>query len=293
MADRFRDKVVVITGTGAGQARTAALRFAAEGALVVGCDVDGPAANETERLVRAAGGTIECLPDVDLTVESEAERVMGFAADRFGGIDVLYNNATRWAGGSPTTMDPDAFRWTITNVLDLSWLATKRAYPYMRDRDGASIVFIGSIAGIGGWTGFPGGSSETFAYGCAKAAVIRMASVLAIELAPIRVNVVSPGPIRTVTTEPVFGEPGTPFHALYRDGMLVDRIGEPDDVVSAAMFLTSSEASWVTGQHLAVDGGFLGSHGAGRPDPAVTGPIAARFSGRATRASRQQSIEGL
>lgn len=291
MSDRFCDKVVVITGAGAGQARTAALRFAAEGALVVGCDVDGAAAKETERLVREAGGAIECLPDLDLTVESETMRLMKFAADRFGGIDVLYNNATRWAGGGPLTMEHDAFRWTMANVLELSWLATKHAHPHMRHREGASIVFIGSIAGIGGWTGFPGGSSDTFAYGCAKAAVIRLASLLAIELAPIRVNVVSPGPIRTVTTEQVFGEPGTPFHDLYMDGLLVQRIGEPDDVVAAAMFLASREASWITGQHLAVDGGFLGSQGSGQPDPEVTGPISARFSAR-TRVARDRADRG-
>src|SRR6476620_12087387 len=150
---------------------------------------------------------MECVFPVDLTVEADAKRVMDFAADRYGGIDVLYNNAVGIMAGDPTKMTNEAFDFTIRNTLTLSWLSTKHAVPHLRD--GGSVVFIGSQAGLPGGS-FPGNLTFTFAYQCAKAAVIRLAGSFAIELAPrgIRSNCICPGPIDTPLATALYGDPG-------------------------------------------------------------------------------------
>src|SRR6476660_8404569 len=179
---RLDGKVAVITGTGNGQARTAALTFTREGAKVVGCDINEETAAETLRLVREAGGEMECLFPVDLSVEADAKRVMDFAAETYGGIDILYNNATSLMAGSAAQMTYDAFDFTLRNTLTLTWLSTKHAIPHLRD--GGSIIFIGSQAGLFNTGGsFPGNLSFNFAYSCAKAAVIRFSSIVAVDLA--------------------------------------------------------------------------------------------------------------
>src|SRR6476646_3835178 len=121
---RLDGKVAVITGTGNGMGRTAALTFTREGAKVVGCDINEETAADTLRLVRDVGGDMECVFPVDLTVEADAKRVMDFAAERYGGIGVLYNNAVGIMAGDPTKMTNEAFDFTIRNTLTLSWLST-------------------------------------------------------------------------------------------------------------------------------------------------------------------------
>lgn len=272
MVGRLEGKVVVITGTGAGIGRTAALRFAEEGASVVGCDINEEDAAETCQLVRGAGGTMECLYPLDLSDEQETERLMAHAADVFGGIDILYNNAFQQKLGHADKMALDSFEFTVRHTLTITWLATKHAIPYLRDRRGASIVLTGSIAGVPQGSGVAGNAAGFFSYAVSKAAVIRMASLLAVELAEdgIRVNCISPGPVQTAMGKTMFGSPETPFYDSYHGSALTERLGIPDDIVKTAIFLASDDASFITGQHLIVDGGVTASLGLGRPDKKVT-----------------------
>jgi meso-butanediol dehydrogenase / (S,S)-butanediol dehydrogenase / diacetyl reductase len=263
---RLENKVAVITGTGNGMGRTAALRFAQEGAKIVGCDVNEDTAAETLKLVRDAGGQMECLFPLDLTIESEAKRLMEHAAATFGRIDVLYNNAMGMMAGYPRQMTLQGFDYTIKNTLTLGWLATKHAVPHMRS--GGSIVFIGSQGGLTNSGGaFPGNVPMTFAYFIAKAGVIRMSALFATDLAElgIRVNCICPGPINTPIAGPMYGTPESPMYQPFVDQLLTDRIGEPMDIVNMALYLASDEAGYTTASTLVVDGGFTGSGGVGRP----------------------------
>jgi NAD(P)-dependent dehydrogenase (short-subunit alcohol dehydrogenase family) len=248
-------------------AREAALRFAAEGAAVVGCDINPETAGETLSLVRAAGGRMESLHPVDLTSEDDAHRLMEFAVERFGGIDVLYNSAMAIRLGTFERFPVDEFRFTLEHVLTLQWVVTKHAIPHLRKRGGGSIVFIGSVAGLNLASGFIGNLSWGFAYAVAKAGVIRMALSLANELSTlgIRVNVVSPGMTLTRQGMPSFGEEGTRLRHMWDRQTLMGRAAVPAEIVNAALFLASDEASYITGQNLCVDGGYAASGSFGPP----------------------------
>jgi NAD(P)-dependent dehydrogenase (short-subunit alcohol dehydrogenase family) len=262
-------KVAVITGTGDGMGRAAALRFAAEGALVVGCDVNVNAAEETLRLVTAAGGTMECLFPLDLTDESAANRLMAHAASRFGGIDILYSNAMAMKLGTLSDTRLEDWQFTLANTLTSGWLAAKHAIPHLRRRGGGSIVFISSTAGENVGTGFAGNSPALAPYAVAKAGLTRLGHLLAIELARdrIRVNVVSPAWIDVPATSRVYGSQGSETHRLITRQMLASRLGQPDEVVETALFLVSDRAPFIVGANIRVDGGLITSGAQGAPDP--------------------------
>jgi NAD(P)-dependent dehydrogenase (short-subunit alcohol dehydrogenase family) len=268
MGERLKNKVAVITGTGDGMARTVALRFASEGAAVVGCDINEQTAAETLRLVRDAGGTMEALFPLDLADEAQTHRLMQYAVDAFGGIDILYNNAMAMRMATPLDMPREDFDFTLTNTLTIGWLATKHAVPHMKERGGASIIFVGSVSGATFGSGFAGNGPQIFAYSVAKGGVIRMAIALASELGRygIRVNCISPGPIMTAPAVPIYGDEGSALrHAMVQHN-LVGRIGVPDDIANAALFLASDESSYIAGHNLQVDGGYAASGGQGLPD---------------------------
>jgi meso-butanediol dehydrogenase/(S,S)-butanediol dehydrogenase/diacetyl reductase len=248
---RLSGKVAVITGTGGGQGRAAALAFAREGARVVGCGRNAANAQETAELVRAAGG--EMLSTVlDLTDHQAVAAWIDEAAGTFGGIDVLYNNAGEPRFGTPGAMTVEDWRFTVGHELDLVFYACRAAWPHLEARDGASIVNVASIAGIVGVRDQP----QT-AHAATKMGVIGMTRQMAAEGAPlgIRVNCVSPGLIDTPAT--------SSFIAMGDDGPLADfmqrlplgRAGRAEEVVNAALFLASDEASYITGVNLVVDGG--------------------------------------
>jgi len=268
MPGRLAGKVAVITGTGDGQARNAALRFAAEGARIVGCDVNEETAAETLRLVHEAGGEMECLFPLDLADEEKTHGLMEHAAAMYGGIDILYNNAMRFHVGTAEQLPLESWNFSLEQVLTIHWLATKHAIPHFRKRGRGSIINIGSIAGLNLGSGFPGNIGPVFAYCIAKAGVLRMTTLLAVELAPlkVRVNAISPGPINTPMAEPVYGGQESGFYGPYMKQLLVDRIGEPDDIVNAALYLASDESAFITGSNFIIDGGFVASGGVGRPD---------------------------
>jgi meso-butanediol dehydrogenase/(S,S)-butanediol dehydrogenase/diacetyl reductase len=251
-AGRLEGKVVLLTGIGGGMGRVTARLFAAEGAVVVGSDLNPDSAAETARLVEADGGSIESSAPVDLSDRAEIDRWVADTVARHGRIDVLYNNASLPRFAPFAQMSADDYRFTLQNELDLVWHACQAAWPHL-EASGGAIVNIGSGAGIQGARALP-----QAAHAAAKGAVMALTRQLAAEgiAAGIRVNSVSPG---VMATPPVlamfdqFGEdaPVKPIVERTIDG----KPGDPLAVAYAGLYLSSDEAKWVTGTNLVVDGG--------------------------------------
>jgi NAD(P)-dependent dehydrogenase (short-subunit alcohol dehydrogenase family) len=249
---RLAGKVALITGTAGGQGRAAALLFAAEGATVVGTDANAAGAAETVGTVRAAGGRMDSIHPLDLTDEAGVYAWVNSAADRHGGIDILYNNAgaTRFAPIAETSYADWSF--VLRNELDIVFLVTKHAWPLLIARGGGSILLVGSTAGLSGSL-----TNARVAHSAAKGGVVALTRQLAAEGAAhgIRANCISPGMIRTPATEADLLAPDHPMRTIAR-AIPLGRIGSPDEVARCALFLASDESSYVTGANLVVDGGW-------------------------------------
>jgi meso-butanediol dehydrogenase/(S,S)-butanediol dehydrogenase/diacetyl reductase len=247
---RLAGKVALITGFGGGMGRAAALRFTAEEAKVVGCDLSGEGAEETVRLVREQGGEITGFSPVELSEADSAAQWVNDAAEIYGGVDVLYNNASSPKFGSIDELSIADWRFVMDNELNLVFYATKAAWPHLKKRGGV-VLNVGSIAGTRGVEFMPQN-----AHGTAKAGVINLTQQLAVEGGPhgIRVVCVSPGFTVTPSTAWLVESGPQPFQENIAR-IPLGRVGRPDDIVNAALFLASDEASWVTGINLVVDGG--------------------------------------
>jgi len=280
LAGRLDGKVALITGIAGGQGRAAAVRFAAEGASVVGCDLKVEEATDTVAMVESAGGRIASLQPVDLSDESGVKAVVDFAVDSFGGFDILYNNAAVARAAALEDLERADWDWNMANEVTLVYMAVRHALPVFKRRGGGTIINVGSIAGMVG-SGMPGNASGNLVHCVAKAAVIRLTENLAIELSPynVRVNCISPGVIDTPQLRPFLGDdPDTPMRRLFAGKCLIPRIGEVDDIVNAAVFLASDEASYITGVNLPVDGGFNASGGVGRPSSELEDAVSAAMT---------------
>lgn len=248
---RLSGKVALITGIGGGMGRAAALRFAAEGARVVGCDLIAAGADETVRLVRDAGGEIESLAPVDLADPVAAARWIDGAAAVHGRVDILYNNASSPRFGPIDELSVEDWRYTIDNELNLVFYASKAVWPHLIAAGGGVIVNVGSIAGTRGVE-----FMAQNAHGTAKAGVINLTQQLAVEGGPHGIRVVCVSPGFTVTPSTAWLIDGGPQPFLDNIARIpLGRVGQPDDIVNAAVFLASDEASWITGVNLVVDGG--------------------------------------
>jgi len=257
---RLKDKVVLITGTGSGQGRAAALLFAGEGAVVVGTDIDAQGAAETVDMVLGSGGHMTSTHPLDLGDEGAVKEWIDSAALEHGGIDVLYNNAaaTRFSPIAETSYEDWSF--TLRNELDIVFLATKHAWPHLIARGGGSVLLVGSTAGITGST-----TNTRIAHTAGKGGVVAMTRQLAGEGAihGIRANCISPGMIATPASEATLLAAGHPMRGI-ASAIPLGRIGRPEEVARCALFLASDESSYVTGANLVVDGGWSavlpGSH---------------------------------
>lgn len=247
---RLQGKVALITGIGGGMGREAALRFSAEGCKVVGCDLFEEGAAETVDLVRAAGGEITNFAPVNLSQAEECAAWIDEAVQVYGGIDILYNNASHPKFGSVEELSIEDWDYVMNNELNLVFYASKAAWPYLKQSKGV-IVNVGSIAGTRGVEFMPQN-----AHGTAKAGVINLTQQLAVEGGPhgIRVVCVSPGFTVTPSTAWLVESGPEPFKENIAR-IPLGRVGQPADIVNAAVFLASDEASWITGINLVVDGG--------------------------------------
>ncbi|MGA9856539.1 MAG: SDR family oxidoreductase [Solirubrobacteraceae bacterium] len=248
---RLAGKVVLITGTAGGQGAAAAHLFAAEGASVAGCDLDADRAASVAAEVHAAGGLMSSTAPVDLADPDAAAAWVDDAAERWGGIDVLYNNASAPRVGPFDAVTWDDWRFTLHNELDLIFTVTRAAWPHLVARGGGAIINTASVAAHRGATFI-----EQASHGAAKGGVLALTRHLAASGARhgIRVNSISPGLIVTPQIEPFLDEPGHPVHEMHRTHPL-GRLGTPDDVARVALFLASDDAAYLNAVDIIVDGG--------------------------------------
>jgi meso-butanediol dehydrogenase / (S,S)-butanediol dehydrogenase / diacetyl reductase len=247
---RLDGKVALISGTGRGIGRAAAIEFAAEGAQVVGCDLDPVAAGETVEIVRAAGGEMVSLSPVDLGEQRGADAWIERATASYGRIDILYNNASALRHGSLTEIAIDDWYFTIRNELHLVFHCTRAAWPHLVASRGC-VLNVASIAAMRG-VEFVAMS----AHGTAKGGVLAFNQHLVAAGAGlgVRANVISPGMIRTPETAHFLDTPDHPLHDVLARTP-ARRPGEPYEVARLAVFLCSDEAAYINGSHIVIDGG--------------------------------------
>lgn len=250
MPGRLEGKVAIITGTGSGQARAAAILFAREGAKVVGCDIDEESAGETLATVREEGGEMVSLQPCDLTDRDQAARLIDLALSSYDGIDVVYNSAAYAFFAPFAELTYEEWQGTLKGELDIVFHLTQLAWPHLVERGGGSIINTASIAGLRGF-----GPNPEVPHATGKAGVHGMTRQLAAEGGQhgIRANSISPGLIKTKIVEPYLTDENWVSSIL--SGQLVDRIGEAEDIAYTALFLASEESSFITGADLVVDGG--------------------------------------
>lgn len=248
---RLDGKVALISGTAGGMGRAAAVVFAAEGASVFGSDIDAALQDETEEIVRKAGGTISSLAPVDLATQAGAEAWVAAAIAQNGRIDILYNNASRLRLGPFGEQPFEDWAFTIDNELHLPFLCTQAAWPHLIEGGGGVVINVGSVAALRGVAFAPMG-----AHGAAKAGVLSFTRHLAVAGSEhsIRAVSITPGMIRTPATQPMFDDPSNQADVL-RAATPSRRTGEPEDVARVAAFLASDDASFVNGANVVVDGG--------------------------------------
>jgi len=250
---RLRDKAAIVTGSAAGIGRATAVRFAQEGANVTVTDIDIAGAKETVELIGRDGGTA-IFVEADLRNEEDIRRVVSTTVEKFGKLDILFNNAGIMWFGSATEETLDNFDNVIAVNTRSIFLMSKYAVPEMEKAGGGAIINMGSV------TAFRS-SSGVCAYAASKGVNVSMTRTMALDCAPknIRVNAVIPGTIDTPMVRRYLSQMENPERirdALARNHPL-GRIGRPEEVANVALFLASDEASFVTGAAYAVDGGFM------------------------------------
>ncbi|HEY7362647.1 MAG TPA: SDR family NAD(P)-dependent oxidoreductase [Methylomirabilota bacterium] len=249
--NRLDGKAAFITGAGMGIGREAALLFAGEGARVVVADIDEASATETARLVGAAGGQALAVVG-DVAVEAHVQRMIEAGARRFGVLHVLYNNAgVLWKDRDRSVLETDERWWDRVMAINLKsvfWV-TKHGIPHLRSAGGGSIIIMGSVSALAGFT------RAQDAYTAAKGGLISLTKSLAIQFARdrIRCNIIHPGIVDTPLQAPYLTDT---LRREFEAGIPLGRIAQPREIASVALFLASDESSYMTGAELVVDGGF-------------------------------------
>lgn len=247
---RLNGRSALITGAAKGIGRATALLFAAEGALLVASDVDPHSLKELPQLLPDA--EVELVVG-DVAKPDDARRMVDTAVARYGRLDVLIANAGIIPLSNVLETTPED--WDAVMAVDGRgmFLTCKYAIEHMARAGGGAIVCVSSISGLAG-------QKNQAAYGPAKFVATGLTKHLAVEWADrgIRVNAVAPGTIRTDRVRELADEPGGRDHLeAIKQLHPMGRLGEPHEVASAILFLASSEASFITGAVLAVDGGYL------------------------------------
>jgi meso-butanediol dehydrogenase/(S,S)-butanediol dehydrogenase/diacetyl reductase len=246
---RFDRRVVIVTGGASGIGEATARAFAAEGARVVIADIDRERGQTVAREIDAR------FEPTDVGDEAEIARLLEGTAQSLGRIDVLVSNAFATAVGPIEKLTLEGWRLTQAVTLEAVFTGLRAVAPLMRQQGGGAVVNVASISGLGGDRGLA-------AYNAAKGAVINLTRTAALELAAsgIRVNAVCPGVIDTPAVRRAFSvapEREAPVCAA----VPLRRLGRPEEVATAILFLASEEASYVTGATLVVDGGLTASTG--------------------------------
>jgi NAD(P)-dependent dehydrogenase (short-subunit alcohol dehydrogenase family) len=250
---RLAGKVAIVTGAGSGIGRASVAAFAAEGARVLAADVDEDAGAETVRAVHAEGGEAT-FARVDVARAADVEAMVAAAVRAYGGLDVLFNNAGVILSAS--AVDTTEEQWDRVLGINLRgvWLGIKHAAPEIRKRGGGSIVNTASVHGLATVAGVA-------AYATSKHGVIGLTRAAALELAPwgIRVNAILPGAVDTPLLRSNLRDAGDEAEGFEALSALepIGRIGRPEEIARAAVYLACDDSSFATGAPFAVDGGLL------------------------------------
>ena len=255
MAGQLDTRVALVTGGGSGIGRASAVVFAREGAKVVVADVDEDGGQETVRIIEAAGGTARFVR-ADVSQAAEVAALVEQAVSTYGRLDCALNNAGI-QGDIRQTAECSRENWDRIIATNLTgvWLCMKHEIPHMLSQGGGAIVNTSSNFGLVGSNGMP-------AYSASKHGVLGLTKTAALEYAKsgIRVNAVCPGPVQTPLVDKVLAaqpELGDQIIKAIEAREPVGRMGQPEEIAEAVVWLCSDAASFVTGTAMSVDGGFV------------------------------------
>jgi NAD(P)-dependent dehydrogenase (short-subunit alcohol dehydrogenase family) len=253
MTGRLDGKVCVITGAGGGMGREAAIVFTGEGARVCVADVDRARGEETVGLCSGDAFAVEA----DVADEHAVAAMYAEAAERFGGIDVLYNNAGISPPDDASVLETSVEAWQRVQDVNTKgvFLCCKHGIPHMLERGGGSVINVASFVAL------LGAATSQISYTASKGAVLSMSRELATQFARqgVRVNALCPGPVETPLLLSIFGDDPAAF-ARRQVHWPAGRLAKPREVVNAALFLASDESSFVNGAAFVVDGGITAAY---------------------------------
>lgn len=246
---RLKNKISLVTGAGSGIGRGIALRFAKEGAKVLVCDIDHAAAKETVGTIKAQGNNGVAF-ETDVSQSKQVQSIFNFISKNYGRLDILCNNAGIFSLEKyflVTELPEEVWNKVIAVNLTGAYLCCKYLVPLMLLYGGGSIINIASMAGLI--------ASERAAYSASKGGMISLTRTLAKQFARnhIRANAICPGPVDTPGVKDANSALGQMQFPIKTP--LLDRIGTPDDISNAAIYLASDESSWITGAVFCIDGG--------------------------------------
>ena len=249
---RLDGKVAVITGAAGGIGREAALLFSAEGAQVCVADVDAESGERTAAECRDA-----FFFQADVTSPESVEAMYATTAERYGGVDVLYNNAGIMPADDASVLDtePDAFqRVQDVNVRGV-YLCCKHGIPRLLERGGGSVINVASFVAL------VGAATSQISYTASKGAVLSMSRELSVEFARrgVRVNALCPGPVETPLLMRLFSDDPAAYERR-RIHLPMGRLAQAREIANAALFLASDESSYVNGTTFLVDGGLTAAY---------------------------------
>jgi NAD(P)-dependent dehydrogenase (short-subunit alcohol dehydrogenase family) len=249
---RLDGKVVVITGAGGGIGREAAVLFSAEGASVCVADVSAEAGEETAVACRDA-----FFQQVDVASPTSVEAMYAATADRYGGVDVLYNNAGIMPADDASVLETEPEAWD--RVLDVNakgvYLCCRHGIPRLLERGGGSVINVASFVAL------VGAATSQIAYTASKGAVLSLTRELAVEFARrgVRVNALCPGPVETPLLLRLFEQDPAAYERR-RVHLPMGRLAKPREIALGALFLASDESSYVSGATFLVDGGLTAAY---------------------------------
>ncbi|MDP9343940.1 MAG: glucose 1-dehydrogenase [Actinomycetota bacterium] len=252
---RLEGKVALVTGAASGMGKVAAQLFAAEGARVVVSDVADEAGEATVAEIAGDGGEAAYV-HADVSRSAEAEAMVAFAMERFGHLDVLYNNAGIFHPQDDSVVNTPEEVWNLTIDVNLKgvFLGCRYGIPAMLASGGGSIINVASFVAL------MGAAAPQIAYTASKGGVLAMTREIAVEFARqgIRANALCPGPIETPLLADLLADPERRNRRLVH--IPIGRFGRAEEVARAALFLASDDSSLMTGAALVVDGGITAAY---------------------------------